>query len=429
MSFFRDATATSATRVATILIGLATSIVLARFLGPDGRGIYAVAMVLPGVLVTILGLGLGSSAVYNIAGSRHSKGEVLGSCLLIAAPIAVLGLAGGVAGVVSYGPIVLPGYPHWPLITALLLVPINLFFQIFQQTLLADQNVGGYNTSVLVQAGLKMGALAVALILLSMQVSGAIWAVVTANAATLGATTVGLFRGLRFSDLRPSKACISEVLRYGLESHVGNVVGFLNARLDILLLGFLSTSTDVGFYSVSAEVAEQMWIVSFAASLVLFPRVASNRGEGEPDITPQVTRVVLLISGILAVGMAVVAPLAIPWIFSEAFQGSVNPLLWLLPGALAFAVARVLAADIAGRGRPLINSLIGGVGLLTNVAFNFLLIPLFGASGAGMASTISYSSVLVGRIFVYRRISDVRLGELLIPKRQDVTVILSWLKR
>ena len=61
------------TRVSQFALGLAVSLALARLLGPDGRGQYAVAILLPGTLYALATFGLPSSTTFYSGRGRSLR--------------------------------------------------------------------------------------------------------------------------------------------------------------------------------------------------------------------------------------------------------------------------------------------------------------------------------------------------------------------
>ena len=102
------------------------------------------------------------------------------------------------------------------------------------------------------------------------------------------------------------------------------------------------------------------------------------------------------------------ALLAVPFIrlfFGAAYLDAVTPLLFLLPGIILGSLSRVLANDIAARGRPELNMYTALIVIIVNIICNLLLIPAMGIAGAALATTIAYSLTTVFRIFIYAWLS------------------------
>lgn len=64
---------------------------------------------------------------------------------------------------------------------------------------------------------------------------------------------------------------------------------------------------------------------------------------------------------------------------------------------------RVFGNDIAGRGRPILNTYVSVGAIATNIVLNVVWIPRYEIAGAALASTVSYGIILVVRQFLYCR--------------------------
>jgi O-antigen/teichoic acid export membrane protein len=103
-----------------------------------------------------------------------------------------------------------------------------------------------------------------------------------------------------------------------------------------------------------------------------------------------------------AIPLGVAATFVLPLLYGEAFQGSVVPTYILIAGLCGAGVSGVITAFLYGAGRPGLNSLALGAGLVGTVVLDLLLIPSFGVIGAAVASSVAYlttTGVLV-RCFV-----------------------------
>ena len=91
-------------------------------------------------------------------------------------------------------------------------------------------------------------------------------------------------------------------------------------------------------------------------------------------------------------------------LYGAAFDSGVRPAQVLLVGMLLSGASGVASGYLYGRGRPGLNSLGLGLGLVATVALDLALIPPYGALGAAVASSVAYllgDAVLV--LFVLRR--------------------------
>ncbi len=221
------------------------------------------------------------------------------------------------------------------------------------------------------------------------------------------------------------------VLSYGVKAHFSNVIAYLNYRADIFLLSLWIGVIPVGIYSVSVGLAEKLWLVSSSVSTVMLPKIASMEGrEGDRLVlTPLVTRYVLWFSIAMGLVVALVAPWVVVLLYSDEFRESATVLRWLLPGVVLMSASKILANDIAGRGRPEVNSRQSAVALLINLGANAILIPQWGAIGAAAATTISYTFLSVAKLVVYCRMTGVSWLSVLFFTKTDVVRVFSALKK
>jgi len=411
---------TFGTGVLNLLIGIGTSVILARVLGPEGKGIYALATLLPSLIVTFGNLGIGAATVYYVARGEFRRQEILGNNVLLSLGVGGLGVIAGLVVVLFFRETVFPGVPSGHLLLALVLVPAEVFFSYVRYVLLGAQRIKEFNYVQIAHSVLFLGFIALALLWLRAGVTGAIlaglftWLVVDALVFRLGKTVAG---GI---DFKPNAIYMKRATTYGVQAHLANILGFLNYRVDMFLVnGFLGPAA-VGLYSVGVGLVEKLWMVSHAASTVLFPRVAAESEEQrQKEFTPLVARTVLWATALGALVLALLSRWIVLLLYGEDFLPAVSALQALLIGIIALSAGRVLSNDIAGRGHPGLNIYTGIGAVITNVVLNVLWIPRYGIVGAAWASTVSYTVSFLGAIFFYCRLSGNRWTKVVFPQRGD----------
>jgi len=190
---------------------------------------------------------------------------------------------------------------------------------------------------------------------------------------------------------------------YGTRAQIGGVIGLLNLRLDFLLLGALAGPAALGIYAVASKFAELLRLLPLALTYVLYPRFTSDG----PEVARIKARALMPKAGALTLGAAV--PLALsagfllPAIYGAEFIGAVIPAYILLVGLASEGFSSVATAFLYGTGRPGLNSIAMGAGLAVTVVLDLLLVPAHGATGAAVASSVSYLTVsTVLALFFFR---------------------------
>jgi O-antigen/teichoic acid export membrane protein len=295
---------------------------------------------------------------------------------------------------------VFPGVSSGYLLLALALVPVEFFLSYVNYMLLGAQRIEEFNYVQIAQSGLFLGAIALALLGLKAGVTGAILA--------------GLFTRVIVN------AIVKRATSYGVQAHLSNILGFLNYRADMFLVNWFLGPSAVGLYSVGVGLVEKLWMVSFAASTVLFPWVAAETEEQKrKEFTPLVARTVLWMTALASLILAFLSKWIVLLLYSEAFLPAADTLRALLIGITTLNAGRVLSNDIAGRGFPGLNIYIGLAAVTTNVVLNLLWIPRYGIVGAAWASTASYTVSFLGALFFYCQLSGNQWTKVVLPQSGD----------
>jgi O-antigen/teichoic acid export membrane protein len=409
------------------VLALALSVLLARLLGPAGRGTYAL-LTLTAMMGAALGtFGFESGNAFTLSRQPERTRAILASSLLLAG---VSGTAG--AGLVLWST---TGSRSWLLQTtqelvwvASLAMPFLILAMLLNGALVG---LGRVSTS----AWLGTGAAALSLLLVSLaslapvqRLSAVVWAFTLCAVVQACVPFVLLMRavGGPLVDPRPAFA---EGLGYSLTSYASNVLHMLHLRADVFLVSLFLGPRDVGLYALSQAVCEWVWLLPRSAATVLFPFVAGSDDSRALAATTRTCRVVLSLAGLAALCLGVAVPWLIPGLFGRAFSGSVLPICLLLPGIWVGSIAGSLSAFLLGRGRPDLPLLTSLVCLALNVPLNLALIPRHGIAGAAVASAVTYSLMTVVNTLLCRRVAAVRIADLFLLEKGDSRAIWQEIRR
>ncbi len=127
-TFAKNVTITFIVRILNLILGIATFVLITRLLGPEGKGIYTLAVLLPTLIATFGNFGIGSATVYYVAKERYPYRDILGNNIIFAIGTGTLGMIGGLILAIFFRQIIFPGVAQGYLFLALVLVPGNLFF-------------------------------------------------------------------------------------------------------------------------------------------------------------------------------------------------------------------------------------------------------------------------------------------------------------
>jgi len=369
-------------------IALLLVVVQSRFLEPEGRGTFVLAVVTVTIVSRLLGqLGF---AVTNRLGSGETDIRALFQRALVSALL--LG-AIGMAVVVGWSAITGEIDTKTAAIAALGLIP-NVVWQSVSGVLLGLARVRFWNYVQLLSPVATLAGMLLLVVALDGGVRAALLAWAAANALTAGFALAGardLWLPLRIPHLFDRHA--RGLLRLALVLGAVQVVNLVSYRIELFILRAFESLDDVGVYSIAMQAAEAIWLLPAAiATAVTAPAVHASEGEAAELIARAVGRSLMLTAGVaLVVGLA--APFVIPLVLGEDFSGAAWSLALLLPGIVAYAPVTVLTVYLSlRRGRPRLSLAVSILSLLVTTAGSLLLIPEFGRRGAAISSTLGYGA-------------------------------------
>ena len=404
--FTRQVGITLITKVVNLLLSIAIAAIIARWLGPEGKGMLALVLLVPGMLGLFLSGGINVANVYFAGSGRLDVPTLSANSVGFALLMTILGF-GAVLSLGSTGWLeaVLPGIPLWIILLAMLSFPASMLNGFFATILQGLQRIETVNLINLIQRILTLSLTLLLVVGWKLGLLGGLVAALASWCLILIVWCITLRRHGGVLSPRWSYSVLRSTLSFGLRGHIGNVLQFFNYRLDMFIVNFFLGPAGVGIYAVSVRLAELLWYLPNAVGFVIFPKAAASKPEEMNAFTPRVFRITLGLTASGALILAFIGRPVINFIFSSAFLDAYMPFLVLLPGVVLLGGSKVLTNEIAGRGYPHYNSLNAALALVVTVVLDFVLIPRYGVLGAALASSIAYTMILFTSIGFYLNVS------------------------
>jgi len=420
-SIQKNSAITFSSQIFISVLGFITSIILARALGPTGKGIYALIILIPWVMLKLGSLGIESSNVYFTGSKQYEIEDITSNSLLssILLGLILLLLFFGVFHLNIFQNFLNSNQiNHFYLWLIVLTVPFSLLFGFLLNILLGKEKIIIYNKINIFKAIFQLIAIIVFLLILKKGIFGAIISYVL-TIIVFALFVILLIRKFTRITFSFNRKLLEDSTKYGVKVYFGNFAQFLNYRLDIFIVAAFLAPAAVGFYSIAVGMAERLWMFPGAIATVLFPRISSLKDVEADNLTPRVARHTFLIIFVLSLVLALLAKPLIRFFFGSAFLPSVMPLLLLLPGIITLGGAKTLTADLAGRGKPQFGTYASFISLGINIPLNLWLIPKWGISGAAFASSVAYTVAAVMIIIAFIKVSNKSWTDILFIKKQD----------
>lgn len=420
MHFFRAAGLMAATSVLVPVVGLATAPILAHGLGVDGRGIAAAA-VAPGVLIASgATLGLPEALTYFLAKlPERTRGALLSTAVLslVVGGIALVAVLAG-ARLLAGGT---PGLQDLIVVGTVLALP-QLLVGLLRGAAIGRQMWRAVAAERVLNSFLRLVLLLVLFITGNLTVLAAV-TVMAAAPVVAGAAYWRVLASTPGAELLEGEgegASTRQLLRFGSRMWLGSVASIVMSRLGPLLVTPLSDVRQLGLLTVAVTVADVPFIVATSLRDLLFGADSRERNPQRLALTTRAATAAALVGSLL---LGLTLPLWIEIAFGRGFAAAV-PTTWVLLASIVINVPGWMAgAGLSAWGRPELRSVGLVLALLINGAALLVLVPVLGALGAAVAALLGSVVLTTLTIVNTARIVGVRVGELLVPQRQDLTVV------
>lgn len=415
-NFVSGVALTFGTRLLMLAGVFGTGVIVARVLGAEGFGTYAVINVTVALALQIGNAGLPSANTYFIARDRSTVGAIWANAVVFALLIGLV-LTAAVLALAWIRPSLFSGVPLQLLTIAVVSIPFQLLFLLGLNVLLALDRIRQLNLfDALLPALVLVNAL-VALIVLRAQLPLLIL-LNTAAGAVLTIILAIYIRGIIASQrepraIAPNWQLLKAMLVYGVKFYISIMAGAIIFRADLLIVNRFRGAAEAGVYGVASQFSFLLLMLPGVIASLLFPRVAvtqDERGEFAMEVTRHTAPIML---GICLVAAALSPALYL--IYGMKFADATVQLWILLPGVFFMGIESVIVQHFTGTGLPAAIPVFWVITLIFNITLNLLSVPKFGARGAAVISTFSYALIFCLVVAYFLRSTNTKLNQLLWP--------------
>ncbi len=412
----------------TTILGLVGSIILARWLGPSQRGLFAAIILIPSILQYVVNFGMYSAIVYFIAQKDSPKHEIWSNLICIGLIQSILGFFIGWVLINFY----LQKYPSDSIIFShfyLATVPLGLMgmyatFMLQGASFFRLTNI----LKLIVPTGYCIG-----IIVLQLQntltIEHLVYLQILIQACYLLSAIFLLYKYLlhKFSFIYDSNL-VRNMLKYGIKVWIGDISYLANARIDQFLIGAMLVSRDLGIYTIAVSIASFTGILSRAVGTVILPTVA-----GKLSVTEQKNEIISffqrywIVSIMFHFAFAFAVWFLLPIIYGSAYSESVTICQILVIGYFFINAKNVLAEGLQGMGFPEIISSVEVFGMCISLILSLLLIEPYGLFGVSIAIVSAYFGQFLGLI-IFSNKKGIPYLRLLCPSRKEIIDDFRWLK-
>ena len=387
---------------------------IARYLGPDGLGLFSMAVMLASIIELIAAFGIDGALTKYVAEYKEHQSKV--SSLVSSAffTILIIGIITSLALFVFSN--TFANVFNMPSLSLLLKIyalvfPFSLAHGIIISYFNGLREMKYYAFTRILQASLAL-AFILALLMIGLGVEGAVLGTVFAIIVTMSVAMVIMKRLVRFtfSDYKKSTKMLAS---FGSRLVGANMINEIYSYADILMIGYFLTSTEVGYYAVAISLSRFFWLVPRAMATVAYPAIseywAKDNRQAISKLVDKATKYSACV--LIFAGMSVIffAKDIINFLFTPEFLPAVLPLTILIIGTVTSGILRSVGGIFASVGKPDLILKISAIGAVGDIVLNIALIPTYGIIGAATATTAAYVMNVIITIYFLRKVLAIKL--------------------
>ena len=350
-------------QLATLTVGIIGSIILARNLGPEGRGIYALILATAELLTEVLGKNsFIVSFTYFISKKLINIDELINQIIRYVLLVGLLAIIlSRLFDNINFGGFVELGTSEiWICIEYSLAITC---WGLTSGILVGMDKIRFNNIVVLVNNTFNVLILVIFLILLKLRFNGGIYQIF---ASSIFLVFVSMLILSKYAKLKPSLdlQASKQISFYAGKLYPGYIGNFMLMQLDLIVLGIFSNAYSLGIYSVAKSIILPIALLEPPVTQALVPFIASKDQYQAVAVLNRGFHILFWLLALVIVLMGFVLPIMVPIVYGQDFKDVSMTLLFLLPGQFAVASRTIYSYFYYQIGKP---ELLTYISLLTGL--------------------------------------------------------------
>ena len=379
-------------RVVHMLCAFVVSLLTARYLGPGNYGLINYATAYTTFFYSICTLGINSILVKGLIDEPENEGETLGTSLVLQ------GIASILSSLMIIGIVKLVDGQETITIIVTALCTIGLVFRVFETIRYWFQAhlLSKYSAITSTVAYILTSAYRLVLLIQGRSVTW--FALATAIDYLAVALLLFLFyRKCKGPKLSFSKRQAKRLLKMGVPFILAGLMVSIYGNSDKFMLKHMIDEAEVGYYSTAYSLCNTWVFVLSAIIDSMYPIIMESHKNNYSKYEQQnrlMYAIVFYVSVVVSVLFVIFARPVVRILYGEAYLPSVAPLK-VITWYVAFSYLGVArnAWIVSENLQKYITPIYAGAAI-TNIVINYLLIPIWGATGAALASLITQISTV-----------------------------------
>jgi O-antigen/teichoic acid export membrane protein len=374
-------------RIINIGLSLINGIIVARSLGPIGRGDQAALIMWPQVVPAALTLGIPFGLLYHARSNPLLRKQFYATSFLLSIALGLLSTFVGAFGVPSW----MHNFSTQTIIMSQYLMVFAPAFMLstFMSSILESEHDFS-QANMLRYLPTALTTLALFVLLFMHQLNPVSSAISYLAPTALTVLLLMPYMAKRMIFAWNEMFGITKLLsHYGFRVYGTNLLGIFGAQIDqVLVIGFLS-SQELGIYVVCLSAARVLNLFEVALSSIILPKTAGKEVGEVAEIVGRLARLTLFVGLASVLVLGAMIPWLLPGLYGPGFRAGVPTTEVLMLEVILGSTTNVLLQTYLAVNRPGMVTLYQSIGYLSSLPIMLVLMPRLGLVGAPISLLIA----------------------------------------
>lgn len=423
----------------TLLISKFTVLILSIFvvfaqakgLGSEQRGLLAMILLFPQLLVSITDGGMRQAVSFLLGKKLEDEKNILGSVRLFSFISVLIWGAGLLIIQYSY----LDGKVDNHIIyLSVLILPLIVFVNSYRGVFIGKGHINHFSRTLLIPRVAYFLMIIVLLLIDRLTLETAFFSFVIFHFITFFLSRALCRKGKVFFRVNAaSKGTLTKIFKLGSLYAIALFFIDLNYKAGILIVSNLSSAFDVGNYVVSTQLVEFIWQIQAALSIVIFSKSVNKK---KYDVVwleeiKRISRVQFFFGGVFSIIISGMLYFLSSTLLGAEYSKVPDLFILLLPGIVFMNTFKLINVDFSGRGKPMISIYFMPLVLVFNCLFSYVLFPFYGIYGIAGSVSISFvvATLIITVLYERSYSNDFSILNYFIIEKTDLFLMLKILNK
>ena len=217
-----------------------------------------------------------------------------------------------------------------------------------------------------------------------------------------------------------------EIFRMGFIPMITILVSGFNYKIDVLMLETFPNVTfaGIGVYSIGLMLADKVLLIPETLKGILLSRLARGK---EADEVAKVMRMCLPVCFVMFGGIFLLGEKVIGWMYGPQYDGAYMITMITMFGVGAHMFYNMIEVYNIVHKKQKVTLIVASCSVVANIVINGILIPRYGITGAAVATLISYTGCAVALLSYFSWQTKIKFKNLVIINKKDINEVLNMI--